>query len=195
MFVHSAALLCAMAGLLAMVLGGAACARETARGPATTAPATIALARAAFEANGPLDRKYTGEGEDVSPPLAWKNLPPGTKELALLCADPDAPRKDPWVHWVLAGIPADTASLAEGVSSAKGHKTAPGMLEGKTDWGSAGYQGPMPPPGKPHRYFFRLYALDARLALSGEPTKADLLKAMAGHILAVGELVGTYQRK
>jgi Raf kinase inhibitor-like YbhB/YbcL family protein len=194
MAAHQLVLLYALAGLAALVLGGLSCARQAA-GPPVTAPMTIQLTSAAFEANQPLARRYTGEGEDLSPPLAWANLPPGTKELALICDDPDAPRKDPWVHWVLAGIPAGTASLGDGVSSYKANRKAPGMVEGKTDWGTSGYQGPMPPPGKPHRYFFRVYALDAKLALSGEPTKADLLQAMEGHVLALGELVGTYQRK
>jgi Raf kinase inhibitor-like YbhB/YbcL family protein len=158
-----------------------------------SAPATIRLTTTAFPAGGPIPAKYTGEGEDVSPPLAWANLPAGTQQLALICDDPDAPRAEPWVHWVLGGIAPSESGLPEGFSSAKAGRKSPG--EGKTDWGSAGYQGPLPPPGKVHHYFFRLYALDAKLDLSGEPTKADLLKAMQGHVLAVGELVGTYQRR
>ncbi len=192
MFEHPLVLLCALAILAAA--GQLSCAREGSGPSATTAPASIALSSAGFAPNGPIPAKYTGEGQDLSPPLAWSNLPAGTKELALICDDPDAPRKDPWVHWVLAGIPADAPGLPEGASSAKAGRKAPGV-DGQTDWGTAGYQGPMPPPGKPHRYFFRLYALDAKLGVSGEPTKAQLLAAMQGHVLATGELVGTYQRK
>jgi Raf kinase inhibitor-like YbhB/YbcL family protein len=157
-------------------------------------PMTIKLTSAAFEAGKPIPKQYTGEGNDISPALAWSDLPEGTKEMALICDDPDAPRKEPWVHWVLAKIPADANGLAEGASAAKADKHPEGMVEGKNDFGTIGYQGPMPPPGKAHRYFFRLYALDTSLEVKQGLTKADLLKAMDGHILATGELMGTYER-
>ena len=114
-------------------------------------------------------------------------VPAGTKELALICDDPDAPRKEPWVHWVLAKVPADANGLPEGAAS--------GPWSGMNDFGKTGYTGPMPPPGKVHHYYFRLYALDASLELKGPPSKAELLKAMEGHVLAYGELVGKYERK
>ncbi len=141
----------------------------------------------AFEPNGSIPQKHTGEGKDVSPGLAWTAAPEGTKELALICDDPDAPTPEPWVHWVAYKIPADQTSITEGVQS--------GLHEGITGWGDTGYRGPMPPPGHGvHRYFFKLYALDIELDLGPGATKADLLEMMEGHILAEGELIGTYER-
>ena len=154
----------------------------------------ITITSSAFEANGPIPKRHTGDGEDVSPPLAWSNVPKEAKELALIMDDPDAPRKEPWVHWVLAGIPADSNSLPEGTSSAKAGKHPAGVVEGTNSHGVVGYLGPSPPPGKPHRYFFKIYALDQAMKVKGGLTKADLLAAMDGHILATGELIGTYQR-
>lgn len=149
--------------------------------------AMIALASSAFTPGGQIPTKYTGEGEDVSPPLAWSGAPDGTMELALICDDPDAPRPEPWVHWVLYAIPAGTDSLAEGGTGVG--------LEGKTSWGATGYGGPMPPPGHgTHHYRFRLYALGQTLALEAGATKDELLSAMKGLVLAHGELVGTYER-
>jgi hypothetical protein len=158
-------------------------------------PMSVNVTSSAFAAGQPIPRKYTGQGEDISPPLAWSNVPSGTKELALICDDPDAPRAQPWVHWVLAKIPAGTSALEEGASSAKAGKSPPGMAEGKNDFGTIGYQGPMPPPGKAHRYYFRLYALDVALTAGDVADKPTLLAAMKGHILATGELMGTYQRR
>ena len=153
---------------------------------AETMPA-IRLTSPAFEAGGPIPRKYTGEGVDVSPPLAWEGVPTRAKELALICDDPDAPRADPWVHWVLYRIPTDSRGLAEGSNG--------GAMEGRTDSGH-GYGGPMPPRGHGvHHYHFRIYALDQPLSLGANATKKDLLASMQGHVLAEGELVGTYERK
>jgi len=154
---------------------------------------TIRLTSTAFEANGPIPVKYSGHGEDVSPPLAWSGLPAGTKELALICDDPDAPRGT-WVHWVLARIPADATGLPEGASSMKTGASPAGMLDGVNSWGKAGYGGPMPPSGT-HRYVFKLCALDTELALTGKVDKAALLKAMEGHVLAAGELIGTFKSR
>ncbi|MBN1417282.1 MAG: YbhB/YbcL family Raf kinase inhibitor-like protein [Planctomycetes bacterium] len=149
---------------------------------------TIALTSNAFPAGGKVPAKYTGEGADVSPPLAWTAVPPGTKEFALICDDPDAPRATPWVHWVLYKIPPGATGLAEG--------SAGGGTEGKNDFGRTAYGGPMPPPGHGvHHYYFRLYALGVALDLKPGATKAQLLKAMKGHVLAEGELIGTYERK
>ncbi len=151
----------------------------------------FAIESPAFGRNEPIPEKYTGDGEDVSPPLVFRNLPEGTKELALICDDPDAPTPKPWVHWVIYRIPAGTTSLPEG------YRAAGGVLEGRNSWRSGktiGYRGPQPPGGT-HRYFFRLYALDTPLDLGPGATKEDLLAAMQGHILAEAELVGLYSKK
>jgi Raf kinase inhibitor-like YbhB/YbcL family protein len=148
----------------------------------------IGLTSAAFSPGSPIPKKHTGEGADTSPPLAWSDLPAGTKELALICDDPDAPTPKPWVHWVLYGLSASLAGLKEG--------DAGGGLSGPTDFGRPGYGGPMPPKGHGvHRYFFRLYALDAPLGAKSGLTKEKLLAAMKGHILGEAELMGTYIRK
>ena len=149
----------------------------------------MVLTSTAFTANGPISKKYTGEGEDISPPLSWSGLPRGVKELALICDDPDAPRGT-WVHWVLYDIPANATGLPEGVASAQ---LPAGTREGLNDWERTGYGGPCPPIGR-HRYFHKLYALDTVLSDLGKPDKARLLEAMKGHVVAQGELIGTYQR-
>jgi len=139
-----------------------------------------------------IPRLYTCDGRDVSPPLAFADIPAGTQRLALIVHDPDVPSPDAprriWVHWVLYNLPADCAGLAEDL------RVLPaGTLEGKNDWGRTGYGGPCPPKGR-HRYFHTLYALDCVLPDLGQPTKGALEQAMQGHILARAELVGTYQR-
>jgi len=140
-----------------------------------------------FDEGGRIPRAYTGEGKDASPPLSWGSLPDGVRELALICDDPDAPRAQPFVHWVLYGLPPNLTGLPEGGTG--------GGTEGKNDFGRTGYGGPMPPPGHgPHHYHFRLYALDTTLGLKPDATQGDLLAAMEGHVLAQGELVGTYER-
>ncbi|MCA9659997.1 MAG: YbhB/YbcL family Raf kinase inhibitor-like protein [Myxococcales bacterium] len=151
------------------------------------------LESTAFAPEASIPEKHTCEGDDVSPPLAWAELPANTQSLALIVDDPDAP--DPaapkriWVHWVLYDIPPAVRGLAEGASAA----LPAGIREGKNDWKRAGYGGPCPPIGR-HRYFFRLYALDAALGDLGEPTRADLDAAMKGHVLGEVALMGTYQK-
>jgi Raf kinase inhibitor-like YbhB/YbcL family protein len=158
----------------------------------------IQLTSTAFADGAPIPRKYTGEGDDVSPALAWSGLPPDTQELALVCDDPDAPTPEPWVHWVIYKIPADATRLPEGVSKTATLKTPPGALQGKNSWPAGqtvGYRGPMPPPGHGrHRYFFKLYALRSKLTVQPGLSKKQLLAAMAGQILGEGQLMGTYQR-
>ena len=148
-----------------------------------------------FENQGAIPKKFTCDGEDISPALAWSNVPEGTKSFALIVDDPDAP--DPasprmtWVHWVMYNIPATVSSLPEGVVA----KDLPkGTLQGLNDWKKTGYGGACPPIGK-HRYFHKLYALDIVLPDLKQPTKAKLEKAMEGHVLSKAELVGLYQRK
>ena len=135
--------------------------------------------------------KYTGEGEDVSPPLKWSGVPEGIKSFALISDDPDAPMGT-WVHWVLYDIPAETGSLSEGIK--KDNVLDDASKQGRTSFMSVGYGGPYPPPGAPHRYFFKLYALDKKLNLPPGITKEVLLKAMEGHILAKAQLMGKFKR-
>jgi Raf kinase inhibitor-like YbhB/YbcL family protein len=139
----------------------------------------------------PIPTKYTADGPDHSPPLAWDEVPAGVQSFALVADDPDAPRGT-WVHWVLYNLPADTDSLAEAVPPTK--TLANGAAQGSNDFGRLGYGGPAPPRGKPHRYFFKLYALDAVPQLAPGATKAQLEAAMRGHIVAQAELMATYQR-
>ena len=152
---------------------------------------SIEVTSTAFKQGMPIPKKFTGDGEDQSPPLRWSEPPAGTKSIALICDDPDAPLGT-WVHWVLFNLPPETRELQEGVpTTATLHA---GTIQGKTDFGSNGYGGPAPPKGKPHRYFFKLYALSVVVNLTPAATKADLEAAMKGHILGEGELMGTYQR-
>jgi Raf kinase inhibitor-like YbhB/YbcL family protein len=137
--------------------------------------------------------RFTGEGEDVSPPLSWSGVPSETKSLVLIVDDPDAP--DPaapkmvWVHWALYNIPPSETGLPEDVRALPA-----GTGEGLNDWKRTGYRGPLPPIGR-HRYFFKLYALDRKLSLTGARTKAEVERAMHGHVLAQATLMGTYQLK
>jgi Raf kinase inhibitor-like YbhB/YbcL family protein len=153
------------------------------------------IASTAFPADSPIPARYTCEGDDRSPPLAWRDAPEGTKSFALIVDDPDAP--DPaaprmtWVHWVLYDIPASAVALAEGVAPPG---LPAGTREGMNDWGRTGYGGPCPPIGR-HRYFHKLYALDTVLGDLGRPKKATLEKAMQGHVLAQAVLMGTYQKR
>lgn len=152
----------------------------------------LTLASPSFAAGAPIPKKHTCEGDDISPELAWSGVPAGTRSLALIVDDPDAP--DPakpqrvWVHWVLYNLPPDTEGLPEDVDSAA---LPDGTEEGLNDWGRTGYGGPCPPIGR-HRYFHKLYALDVRLEGLRSPTKAVLEAAMKGHVLAEATLMGTY---
>ncbi len=152
----------------------------------------------AFKAGERIPKRhaYTGEGENVSPAIAWSGAPASTKEFALLCDDPDAPTPEPWVHWVVYRIPPNVASLPENVPMEdKELKNPKGAMQGTNSWRKLGWGGPMPPPGHgTHHYHFKVYALDANLTLNPAATKAELLKAMSNLILAEGDLVGTYSR-
>ncbi len=157
--------------------------------------ATLTVQSAAFAANKMIPRNHSGEGKDTSPALSWSGVPSDTKELAMIVADPDAPRAEPWVHWVIYKIPADATGLPEGMPRAERVTMPAGALQGTNSWDQIGYGGPMPPPGHGlHHYHFKLYALDAPLNLKPGATKEQLLKAMDGHVLAQGELIGTYER-
>ena len=144
----------------------------------------------AFGMNGSIPLQFTAEGDDIAPPLSWEKPPEGTKSIAIIVDDPDAPNPDApertWVHWVVTGIPATTTSL-------KGGNSLPdGAAMGTNDWGNRAWGGPNPPIGR-HRYFFKVYALDIALDAPGI-TKLELVAAMKGHILAQGELIGTYEK-
>ena len=149
------------------------------------------ITSSAFGNGQTIPAKHTADGVDVSPPLAWANVPEGTKSFVLLCDDPDAPVGN-WVHWVAYGIPVDTQELPEGVPT---DEVLPsGIKQGVNDFRKAGYGGPSPPPGKAHRYFFTLYALDADVSLGPGARKKVLMDALEGHILGKAQLMGTYGR-
>lgn len=144
-----------------------------------------------FSHRGIIPKRYTCDGEDLSPALNWSGIPQGTRSFALIVDDPDAPMGT-WVHWVIYGLPATLDGLPEGVPRTE--SLLQGGIQGKNDFGRVGYGGPCPPPGPPHRYFFRLYALDVELMLPPGATKAQLLKAMKGHVLEEAHLMGKYGR-
>jgi len=151
----------------------------------------IKMSSPAFEDGGPIPPKYTCDGEDVSPPLTWAAVPEGTASIALICDDPDAPMGT-FVHWVVYNLPTDTAQLEEAVPA---DATLPGgAMQGTSDFGRIGYGGPCPPSGT-HRYFFKLYALDAKVDLEPRATKQQLLGVIEQHVLAQGQLIGTYKRR
>ena len=156
---------------------------------------TMNLISPAFEHDAPIPARHTCDGKEVSPALRWSGVPDDARSLVLVVDDPDAP--DPaapqrtWVHWVLYNLPADAGGLPEGVSRAQ---LPEGTREGRNDWKRTGYGGPCPPVGR-HRYFHKLYALDSVLPDLHQPTKAELLAAMEGHVLGQAQLVGTYQRE
>jgi Raf kinase inhibitor-like YbhB/YbcL family protein len=155
----------------------------------------LVLSSSSFSAGGAIPSRHTCEGDDRSPALEWSGAPGGTRSFALIVDDPDAP--DPkapqrtYVHWVLYNLPADARALPEGVESTA---LPAGAREGKNDWKRTGYGGPCPPIGR-HRYFHKLYALDAELPDLGESDKAQLERAMEGHILEQAELMGTYEKR
>jgi Raf kinase inhibitor-like YbhB/YbcL family protein len=155
-------------------------------------PVTLKLVPEAFSEGGAIPKKYTCEGEDVSPALSWSGIPEGTMSLVLIVDDPDAPDpkapKMTWVHWVLFNIPPDAHGLAEGVKALPA-----GTMSGVNDWKRPSYGGPCPPIGR-HRYFFKLYALDTMLAGLSHPNKAAVEAAMHEHVLAQCTIMGTYEK-
>ncbi|MBA7656850.1 hypothetical protein ES703_64777 [subsurface metagenome] len=151
----------------------------------------LELSSSAFQEGGEIPTKYTCEGQDVSPAITWGEPPAGTQSLALIVDDPDAP-VGVFTHWVLFNLPADSRGLPEAMPTQA--QLPDGSLQGKNDFGKIGYGGPCPPPGRPHRYQFTLYALDQTLDLKAGASKKQVLDAMQGHILAQGRLTGTYQR-
>lgn len=151
----------------------------------------LELESPAFKEGNYIPSRYSCDSFDYSPPLVWKDIPEGTKSFALICEDPDAP-VGIWVHWVIFNISSDTDSLEENVP--KIPKLPNGAIQGMNDFNRIGYGGPCPPRGTPHRYFFKLYALDTNLNLKEGATKSELMKALAGHILGEASLYGLYKR-
>jgi Raf kinase inhibitor-like YbhB/YbcL family protein len=151
----------------------------------------FAMSSMSFPQGGDIPRKFTCDGADVSPELSWTEPPAGTQSFALIADDPDAPGGT-WTHWVLFDLPPTTRNLPEGVS--KIDELPGGARQGRNDFRKIGYNGPCPPPGKPHRYFFKLYALDRKLDLKPAISKPEVEQAMQGHTLGKAEYVGKYQR-
>ena len=194
---------CIAGGLLLL----AACGRQEpappdsgkAAPPTKDAPAPakrIRLTSPAFKPGKRIPKIHTGEGKNQSPPLAWSEPPEGTKELVLICDDPDAPSPKPWVHWVVYGIDPKVRSLPAGLPPKRKLAKPVRLIQGQNSWQKhIGYLGPMPPRGHgPHHYHFRIYALSTKLDLPPGATKAAVVAAMKGKILATGELIGTYER-
>ena len=152
---------------------------------------SFALKTTAFADGSAIPRKYTCDGADLSPALNWNGAPAGAQSLALIADDPDAPGGT-WTHWIVWNIPASATALPEGVPAAEVLDN--GARQGRNDFRRIGYGGPCPPPGKPHRYFFKLYALDARLDLKAGSSRNQLEPAMKGNVLSDAEMMGTYGR-
>ena len=191
----------ARALLCGLVVGLLGCDAPDKRERETTSQATILkegkgdmeITSTAFTGGSAIPRRFTCDGDDLSPELSWKGVPGTAKSLALIVEDPDAPDpkapKTTWTHWILYDIPNDTNGLAEAISKLPG-----GTREGLNDWKKTGYRGPCPPIGR-HRYFFKLYALDRNLGDLSNPNRAKLLEGMSGHIVGNTELMGTYQKQ
>lgn len=138
----------------------------------------------------------TREGSDLSPALRWSGVPPSTEELALLCEDPDAPQEEPWVHWILCKIPPSLTELPEGVRLESRQEMLGGCVQGTNSYGDIGYGGPLPPVGHgPHRYYFKLFALDEKIDVKNGITKNEFLDAIRTHVLGETELLGKYEAK
>jgi Raf kinase inhibitor-like YbhB/YbcL family protein len=185
------------AGLVSVLAGFLGCGGQPSQTPATAQqegrPA-MKITSSAFAEGAAIPKQHTDDGANVSPALRWTGTPASTIELALIVDDPDAPRPKPWVHWILYKIPASLTGLPQGASGAGRQPETP-MREGRGD-GGVGYRGPAPPRGHGvHHYHFKLYALDAPLDLPAGATKEEHLAAMKGHVLAVAETVGTYERQ
>jgi Raf kinase inhibitor-like YbhB/YbcL family protein len=152
----------------------------------------LELKSAAFRDGAAIPQKFTCDGGDSSPALNWSDPPAGTKSFVLIVDDPDAPMGT-WVHWVVFNLPSEARGLPEAVP--RGDEIKGGGSQGRNDFPQLGYGGPCPPPGKPHRYFFKLYALDTQLNLTLGATKNDVERAMQGHVLAKAQIIGHYQRR
>lgn len=162
----------------------------------TTHATTMTIQSSAFGDGGPIARKFSGEGDNASPPLSWSRPPPEAKEIVLIADDPDAPTDSPFVHWVIYNIPASTIGLSPRVETSPTPRDVKGAAQGKNDTGTVGYTGPMPPRGHGvHHYHFHIFAVDELMSLRPGLTKDQVLEAIEGHVVAQGRLTGTYERK
>jgi len=177
-----------VAALAIMICG---CKKDNGSSEERSRDMTISVSSSAFQEGGMIPPKYTCDGNDLSVPLKWTAVPEGTKSIAVISDDPDAP-VGTWVHWVMWNIPPAVRELAEGMPTKP--QLPDGSRQGISDFGRPGYGGPCPPSGT-HRYYFKVYALDVTLDLPGTARKADMVKAMKGHILAEGQLMGKYSRR
>jgi Raf kinase inhibitor-like YbhB/YbcL family protein len=159
--------------------------------PQTPTPNTLQLKSPDFSSGATIPKQFTCDGADISPALSWIDPPPATQSFALITDDPDAPAGT-WVHWVLYNLPATLRALPQNLP--KSEQSNGGSHQGDNDFEKTGYNGPCPPPGKPHRYFFKLYALDTKLTLKPRASKKDVETAMQGHILAQGQYMGRFSR-
>jgi len=174
-----------------IAIGGIALYLTSIQKPVETRVAAFKLTSSAFKNNEQIPRKYTCEGQDISPPLKWEGYPAGTKSFALIVEDLDAPG-GVFTHWIMYNIPAGVSELKEGVKPVE--ELSSGAMQGVNDFKKIGYGGPCPPPGKAHRYVFKLYALNSPLDLKPGASKEEVLKAMSRHILAEASLTGVYSR-
>lgn len=181
-----------MRAILFAFAGAAALVSTTpAAGPGEEAAMSLEIRTTAFDDGGTIPARFTCSAENLSPALSWTGAPEGTRAFALICDDPDAPAGT-WVHWVAYDLPASAAGLPEGVRAAE--RMDGGGRQGRNDFGKLGYGGPCPPPGKPHRYFFKLYALSGELGLPAGATKKQVEAAMKDLILAEARLMGRFSR-
>jgi len=187
-----AGLICPFIALMFVVVGPASGVSDDESSPQKEVMKmpVLEIKSSSVKAGENIPAKFTCDGENISPQLSWSGIPDSVKELILICDDPDAPAGT-WVHWVLYGLSPDTNGLPENVAQ---KEKASGATQGKNDFGKIGYGGPCPPRGKAHRYFFRLYAIDKTLNLKPGAIKKDVMKAIDGHIMAQGELMGKYGR-
>jgi Raf kinase inhibitor-like YbhB/YbcL family protein len=176
-----------MLSLAGVFAGNAGCGARSEGGAAMA----LKLSSADFSSGAAIPKQFTCDGADISPALEWNDPPAGTQSFSLIADDPDAP-VGTWVHWVLFDLPANARSLPQDV--AKKEQIENGARQGRNDFGKIGYGGPCPPAGKPHRYFFKLYALDTTLNLKAGATKQEVERAQQGHVLAQGEWMGRYGR-
>jgi Raf kinase inhibitor-like YbhB/YbcL family protein len=158
----------------------------------------MTISSPAFGNGAEIPRQFTGDGKDISPPLVWQGMPAGTRELAIVCDDPDAPSPQPWVHWLIYKLVPQVRELPEGLPAGSRLESPVAAFQGRNSWSSGrtiGYRGPAPPPRHgTHHYRFRIHALDTELEVHPGIDRITLMEAMAGHILAEAELIGTYER-